>query len=142
MKVLKNIANICLIVLVVLSILMSGMYLYYHYAIKPNHTIVGTNYIGDQTPTDLVEVADKLSEEKRLELENRVLFNVNYYSNDKGNGLEIQELRLDYFTDSSLSTNSIRSTGMQYIGDITEKEFSISFGSKEEGDSYVSNSFY
>lgn len=142
MKILKRIANICLIVLVVLSLLMSGMYLYYHYAIKPNHTTVGTNYIGEQTPIDLVEVADKLSEEKRMELENRVLFNVNYYSNDKGNGLEVQELRLDYFTDLSLLTNSIRSTGMQYIGDITEKEFSIQLGTKEEGDSYVSNSFY
>ncbi len=142
MKILKRIADICLIILVVLSLLMSGVYLYYHYAIKPNHTTVGNNYIGDQTPVDLVEVADKLSAEKRQELENRVLFNVNYYSNDKNNGIEVQELRLDYFTDYSLLTKSIRSTGMQYLGDRTEKEFSLQLVSREDGDNYVSDSFY
>lgn len=142
MQLLKKIGNICLIILTIASVLMSGVYLYYHYVEKKNHTTVGTVNIGSQTPVDLIEIADELSPEKRKELEDRVLFNLNWYSNDNKNGIEIQELRLDYFTDSSLTTNSIRSTGMQYLGDFSERDLSFNITSdKDEVNEYKSSSF-
>ena len=143
MKIIKNIANFTLLILVIVSLFISGVYIYYHYCVKPNHLTFGTNYIGEQSPIDLYERADELSPEKLIELENRVLFNVNLYSNDKGNGIELQELRLDYFTDSSLSMNSMRSTGMQFIGDITDVEYSTKLETnKDIIDSYTSDMFF
>ena len=79
MEILKKILNIGLVILCIISVLMTGVYLVYFYSIKPNHTKIGINYIGEQSPTDLVACLDDLTEEQIQEYENRVLFNVNLY---------------------------------------------------------------
>lgn len=142
MKITKYIVNICLIVLTLASLIMSGVYLYYHTTIRPTQTTIGTTYIGDQSPIDLIQHKDNLSEEQIAEYENRVLFESNYYSNDNDNGIVVQELMINYFTDNSLSITSCRGTGMQYLGDITTKEFSLIRVTEDEANSLVNSGFY
>jgi len=138
MKTLKVIGNCCCLFLAIIGALVSIVYGYYQIFVKDYTT--GTNYIGDQIPIDLVEKADDLTQEELDIYESRVLFNVNYYSNDKQNGIELQEMRLDYFTDTSLSTISCRSTGMQYIGDFETYTHYVS--SDAEAQTYVLEDFY
>lgn len=116
MQLIKKIGNISLVVLCILSAFLSIFYLIYHYNFKSD--TISTYYIGNQTPTDLVSISDSLSEEEIAEYEKRVLLNVNLYSNEDENGLPISEMRLDYFTDTNMDTNSCRSTGMQVLFDI------------------------
>ena len=83
MKTLKVIGNCCCLFLAIIGALVSIVYGYYQIFVKDYTT--GTNYIGDQIPIDLVEKADDLTQEELDIYESRVLFNVNYYSNDKEN---------------------------------------------------------
>ena len=89
-----------------------------------------TYYIGDQTPTDFEEISDALSEEERAYYENRVLFEANYYSNKNENGAPLQELRLNFFTDPSLSSIAVRGSGMQYKGHYKSSIRYVSWGSE------------
>lgn len=111
--------NIILIILMSLSVLVSGVYLYYHFAIKPNHVSVGVNYFGKQTPTDLLDI-DGLSEDKRKEYEDRVLFEFNFLDNSMSNGIPLCELKLNYFTDYTLTTPTCRSVGLQGFADYSK----------------------
>ena len=138
MKTLKVIGNCCLVFLAVIGVCISLAFCYYHYFVKDKTT--GVNYISDQVPIDLVQNAEDLSSEQLSIYEDRVLFNVNYYSNAKNNGIELQELRLDYFTDKSLMTTTCRSTGMQYLGDFQTYETSV--WTKDEADNKVVKDFY
>lgn len=117
-KLVKSI-NILLCIFMVLSVLVSGIYLYYHYAIKPNHLSVGVNYFGKQSPTDLLDI-DNLSEEKKKEYEDRVLFEFNFYDNSKSNGIPLCEFRLNYFTDYTMTTPTCRSVGLQGFCDYSK----------------------
>ena len=114
MKVLKSIGNVSLVVLAVLSCIVMITFAFYHYFVKP--TTIGVNNIADQLGIDL-KPADELSEEERLALEERWFLEANYYSNDKGNGTPLQELRLNYFMSPKLTQADYRSSGMQYVGD-------------------------
>lgn len=143
-KTLITIANVILVIMCVLAIIMMLAYAYLHYIVKPK--TIGVNYINDSVPVNLVEKADELTEERYNYLEDRKLFNINYYSNDKGNGEELQELRLDYFTDTSLSVASCRETGMQYLGNYENlktnwfSSSSVDSADKQAGE-YVSEAF-
>lgn len=99
-----------------------------------------TYYIADQVPTDFEEIADILSDEEKAYYENRVLFEANYCSNENNNGVQLQELRLNYFTDPSLSTIATRGTGMQYKGDYNLKDNQVS--SKEEASEFRPDDLY
>lgn len=138
MKALKVIGNCCLVFLAVIGVMVSIIYAYYHFFVKD--TTIGVNYVGEQIPIDLMEKAEDLTEEEIDYYENRVLFNVNYYSNDKNNGIELQEMRLDYFTDYSLNLNACRSTGMQYLGDF--ETYTREVNSESEANRRVVEDFY
>lgn len=116
MQLIKKIGNISLVILCILSAFLSIFYVIYHYNFKSD--TVSTYYIGNQTPTDLISISDSLSEKEIAEYEKRVLLNVNLCSNENENGLALSEMRLDYFTDTNMDTNSCRSSGMQVLFDI------------------------
>ena len=117
MKTLKVLGNCCLVFLAVISVCISLGFCYYHFFV--NDITMGVNYIDNQVGLDIEEKLKNdttITEEERNELEDRYFLEVNYYSNEKKNGIELQELKLNYFTDYSLTSSAYRSTGMQYIG--------------------------
>ena len=134
----KSLFDIILLSCSVICAFIIGFYVYYHFFVKDK--VIGVNYIDNQIPIDIVEKADNLTQEEIDYYEDRMLFNVNYYSNDKNNGIELQEMRLDYFTDYSLEINSCRSTGMQYIGDFETYKHKV--GSETEANNRVVEDFY
>lgn len=141
MNVLKVIANCCLVFLAVIAGGVSICYGYYRLFVHDITT--GVNYIDDQTGMDIFKKmeAGELSKEEIAELESRKFIDVNYYSNDKGNGFELQELKLNYFTDTTLSSAAYRSTGMQYIGNYTGERLTTWKGSNiVENNPFASNS--
>lgn len=117
MKVLKTIANCCVVFLCVISVCVIIGFIYYHYFVKD--TTIGVNNIDNQVGLDVKDIlnSDDLTEEEKDELKDRYFLEVNYYSNDKGNGIQLQELKMNYFTTTSLLSADYRSTGMQYLGD-------------------------
>lgn len=114
MKIFKTICNVCLIIFVIIALIIDGFYIYLKFF--DNKTTTGIYNIDDQIPVDLVEQSDNLTDQQIKELEARKLFNVQYYSNSVDNGIEVQELNINYFTDWTLTTNAVRGTGMQYLG--------------------------
>ena len=117
MKVLKTIANCCVVFLCVISVCVIIAFVYYHYFVKD--TTIGVNNIDNQVGLDIQEIlkTDDLTEAEKDELKDRYFLEVNYYSNDKGNGIQLQELKMNYFTTPTLTSANYRSTGMQYLGD-------------------------
>ena len=114
---LKVIGNCCLVFLAILGACISLALGYYHYFVKD--ITIGVNYIDNQVGLDIEDIknSDDLSEEEKNELEDRYFLEVNYFSNDKNNGIMLQELKLNYFTDYDLLSTGYRSSGMQYLGD-------------------------
>ncbi|MBR2970047.1 MAG: hypothetical protein IKC49_03230 [Clostridia bacterium] len=127
MKIAKKILDVSLVILSIISILVCGLYVYYHFFV--NDTTIGVNNIGDQIGLDIINSED-LTEEEKSEFEERWFMEANYYSNDAGNGIELQELNFNYFMDYTLTSDVYRSTGMQYLGD-------YKFGSTQYFDSEV-----
>lgn len=117
MTVLKTIANFCLIVITALAVIISLAFVYYHFFV--DETTTGVNNIDNQVGLDIQEIlkSDELTEEEKDELKDRYFLEVNYYSNDKHNGIQLQELKMNYFTSYKLLSTDYRSTGMQYLGD-------------------------
>lgn len=114
---LKVIGNCCLVFLAIIGAMIALLFCYYHYFIKD--TTMGINYIDNQVGLDITEIVNsgELTEEEIDELNDRYFLEVNYYSNDKNNGIMLQELKINYFTDFNLLSSGYRSSGMQYIGD-------------------------
>lgn len=137
MQIAKKILNVSLVVLSIISILVCCAYAYYHFFVKD--VTIGVNYIGNQEGLDIVNSED-LTEEEKSEYEDRWFMEANYYSNDAGNGIELQELNFNYFTDYTLTSDKYRSTGMQYLGDY--KHYTVSVSSASERDNYVFKDFY
>lgn len=135
MEVGKKIVNILLIILTIIAMIAIGLFAYFKLFIK--ETTVGINYISDQAPVDILEIKDKqeLSEAEIEYYENRYLFNANVLDNANNNGEELQEIRLDYFTDYSLEHTACRSTGMQYLGNLVMQTNNVGDKSEE----YVNN---
>ncbi len=117
MKTLKVIGNCCLVFLAVIGICVSLAYGYYHFFV--DDITIGVNNIDNQVGFDVEEIVkeDDLSDEEVNAYKDRYFLEANYYSNSKENGIELQELKLNYFTSYELTTADYRSTGMQYIGD-------------------------
>lgn len=117
MKAIKTITNCCLVLLVVISICVIIGYVYYHFFVKD--TTIGVNNIDNQVGMDIQEILkdEDLSDEEKDKMKDRYFLEVNYYSNDKNNGIKLQELKMNYFTTFNLLSSDYRSTGMQYIGD-------------------------
>jgi len=133
-----QIYDFILILVVCCALMIDAFYIYYKY-INQDITI-GTNYISSQTGVDIIASED-LDEEEVDEYEERWFLEASYYNNSLSNGIEIQELNLNYFTDYSLTANTYRSTGMQYVGgdaSLTDKTVS----NEDEADSYVATGLY
>lgn len=138
MKVIKIIGNCCFVFLAILGLCVSLAYAYYSYFIK--ETTMGTNYIDNQIGLDIIYSED-LTDNQKNELEERYFWEANFYSNSKNNGIALQELRLNYFTDYSLTSSAYRSTGMQYLGDLQQSDLEITETTKEEAQLYQSSAF-
>lgn len=129
MKTLKVIGNCCLVFLAVIGVCISLAFGYYHFFVHDK--TVGTNYIDNQIGLDVVK-ADDLTEEEKDEFEDRYFLEANFYSNSKNNGIALQEMRLNYFTDYNLLTTGYRSTGMQYLGDLKQEDLKLVETSEEK----------
>lgn len=107
--------NAFLIFLVAVSLIVDVAFVYYKITNKDYTT--GTNYINDQTAID-AEIKNKedMTETEVNELEERWLFDVNLFSNYNENGEILAELRVNYFSDYTLTQNSYISAGMQQVG--------------------------
>ena len=137
MKVSKGLLKTSFILLVFVAIIVSGLYVYYHFFV---HDItIGTNYITDQNGLDIKPV-DEMTEDEKSEYEERWFMEANYYSNDKNNGIELQELNMNYFTDYTLTSDSYRSIGMQFIGDF--ETYKRTVWDLEEGNEEMLDDFY
>lgn len=117
-RFLVNVFNVALGFLMLLSLLSIGLYVYYKNFNKD--ITIGVNLITDQVAIDDAEL---MSASEREKLEARCLLEANYYSNDNNNGIELNELKINYFTDYTLTQDKYRSTGMQFVGNIEDEEF-------------------
>ena len=143
MKTLKTCGNVALILLATLSVIVMVMYAWF--AVFVDAKTIGVNNISDQIAVD-VKSADELSADELAQFEERWFMEANYYSNDKNNGMELQELNINYFTSHELKQEDYRATGMQYIGDFKyETVSSPNFGAdlaEKVASSAVENRFY
>lgn len=114
-----KVLNIVLVIIMCISAVICGTYIYYHFFVKPNHETIGVNYFGYQLPTDVLDIKD-LSKDKIDMYKNRTLFEFSYYDNSLNNGIELFDFKLNYFTDSSLSTATCRSVGLQGYCDFSK----------------------
>lgn len=137
MKTIKVIGNCCLVFLAVISVCISLAFGYYHFFVKDK--TVGTNYIDNQLGVDLIGKVEDLTPEELDKYSERWFIEVNYYSNSKNNGITLQELNFNYFTDFTLTSDKYRATGMQYIGDYVHHDVTVS--SESERDNYVFTDF-
>lgn len=113
----KVVGNCCLVFLAILGAVVSLALGYYHFFVK--EITIGVNYIDNQVGLDIVDIinSEDLTEEEKDEMQDRYFLEVKYYSNDNNNGIMLQELKINYFTDFNLLSSGYRSSGMQYLGD-------------------------
>ena len=137
MKVLKTIANCCLVFITVLAVCVIIAFVYYHYFVKD--TTIGVNNINDQLAVD-IKKDDELTPEQKDEFEERWFMEANYYSNDKNNGVQLQELKYNYFTGYNLTSDQYRSTGMQFLGDF--RTYTQEVYKESEANERVLSEFY
>ena len=114
MKLIKTIADCCLAFITFIAVCVIIAFVYYHYFVKD--TTIGVNNINDQLAVDIIK-DDELTPEQKDEYDERWFMQANYYSNDKENGVQLQELQYNYFTGYGLTESEYRSTGMQFLGD-------------------------
>ena len=138
MKALKIIGNCSLVFLAIIGVCVSLAYAYYHFFVKDVTT--GANYIDNQIAVDIIPLED-LTEEEKNEFEERYFMEANFFSNSKNNGIALQELKFNYFTDYSLSSTAYRSTGMQYLGDLKQSDLIITETTTQEAQRYESTAF-
>ena len=129
MKALKTIGNCCLVFLTVIAVCVIIAYVYYHFFVHDK--TVGVNYVDNQIGLD-IQKSDELTEEEKKEFEERYFIEANFYSNAKNNGIALQEMKLNYFTDYKLLSTSYRSTGMQYLGDLKQEDLQLVATTEEQ----------
>lgn len=117
MTIIRTLGNICLVLLTALAVLVGIAFVYYHFFV--DDITIGVDNIDNQVGLDIQEVlnSDELTEDEKDALKERYFLEANYYSNEKHNGIQLQELKLNYFTSYNLLSVDYRSTGMQYLGD-------------------------
>ena len=136
MSVIKTIGNTCLVILCIASLIVTGLFVYYRY-IDPTRTI-GVNNIGDQVALDYEEYTGDLTESELQELEDRMLFEVNIYTNENMNGITLIEFQFNYFTTYELKLTDYRSSGIQFV--FNNKKLEKVYG-KENAD-LISNEIF
>ena len=137
MKTLKTIANVCLALIVVIAICVIIAFVYYHYFVKD--VTQGTNNINDQIGVN-VKKEDELTEEEKDKYAERWFMEANYFSNSKKNGIELQEVRYNYFRSEELQDYQYRSTGMQFLGDF--RTYTQKVANEKEANTRVLDEFY
>jgi len=139
MKTWKILGDISCIFLACIGVVVTCFFAYY--SIFNKDITIGVNNIGDQIPVNIESIKESgtLTPTQINELENRVFMTANYYSNKKENGIELQELRYDYFTTYTLEYPDIRSSGMQYLGDYEADWKKMSY---EQAQNYRDPNFY
>lgn len=137
MKTIKTLGDIACISLACIAVVIICFFVYY--LIFNEDITVGVNNIGDQIAVDIVKDED-LTEEEKSEYEERYFMTANYYDNANKNGVELQELRFDYFMTYNLKQEDYRSTGMQFLGNY--KHTAIEVDSGDEADRHIFNEFY
>lgn len=139
---LTYLGKMSLILLAFISIIITSLFIYVKYT--DTSETIGVNNISDQVAVDILEVIDKeeLSESDLQKYEDRWLFNLNIYDNSNNNGQILQEMRLDYFTDYTLSESAYRSTGMQFLGDIREYNSMVRVEDGVDPDTIVVDGYY
>lgn len=137
MKLIRTIANCCLVFIVVIAVCVIIAFVYYHYFV--HDTTLGVNNINDQLGVDVVG-SDELTDEQKDEYEERWFMEANYYSNAKNNGVELQELKYNYFTGYNLTSEQYRSTGMQFLGDF--RTYTQTVYKESEANERVLSEFY
>ena len=137
MKALKTFGDISCVFLACIGVVIICAFAYY--SIFNKDITTGSNYIDDQIALDVKKDED-LTATERNELEERYFMTANYYDNSKNNGVQLQELRYDYFTDYTLKQAAYRSTGMQYLGDFSTYMTEVKHQS--EADRKVVDDFY
>ena len=129
MKALKIIGNCSLVFLAIIGVIVSIVYIYYHFFV--NEVTTGVNYVDNQIAIDIV-ASEELTDEEKNEYEERYFLEANFYSNSKNNGIALQELKLNYFTDYTLMSTAYRSTGMQFLGDLRQEDLLLVETSEKE----------
>lgn len=129
MKLVKTICDVSLVILCIVSLIVTGLFVYYRY-IDPTRTI-GVNNISDQVSLDYESYTGELTESEIKELEDRMLFEVNIYTNENMNGITLVEFQFNYFTTYELKFTDYRSSGIQFV--FNNNIFEQSFG-KENSD--------
>jgi len=137
MKLLKSLGDISCVFLAGIGVMIICFFAYY--SIFNKDITVGTNYIDDQIAVDVVK-ADDLTPAEINSYEERYFMVANYYDNSKNNGVQLQELRFDYFTDYTLTADKYRSTGMQYLGDFST--YTTQVRTQDEANRKVVDDFY
>ena len=96
MGLVRSLGKISLVILCIISLIVTGLFIYFRY-IDPDKTI-GINNISDQVALDYEEYTGDLTESEIQELEDRMLFEVNIYTNENMNGITLIEFQFNYFT--------------------------------------------
>lgn len=109
--------NILVVILCILAALFDAAYIYYKFFYTDYTTI--TNYIGDQVSPD-IKNAEDLSEDENKAYDDRCFIEVRLMSNHLKNGVRLNELKFNFFSDYSLSQKSYISAGMQMVGDLED----------------------
>jgi len=137
MKVLKTVGNVCLAVIVLVAICVIIAFVYYHYFV--DDITQGTNNINDQIGVN-VKSEDELTEEEKDAYSERWFMEANYYSNAKNNGIELQEIRYNYFRGVELLDTQYRATGMQFLGNF--RTYTQQVANEKEANSRLLDEFY
>lgn len=119
MKILTFIGEAALRILALISIVMILAYVYF--LIFVDETTIGVNNVGDQLALDVKAEAD-LTEEEKDEYAERWFMEANYYSNANNNGIELQELKMNYFMSPRLLQEDYRASGLQATSNCFDAE--------------------
>ena len=123
MKTITAIGKVALVFLCIASIIVDAFFIYLKFFCSD--VTLGVNYINDQLGLDVV-YAEELSQEEKDKYEERWFLEANYYSNDSKNGSILEELKFNFFTDWSLTSDKYRSAGMQLLDSPLEKFYEAS----------------
>lgn len=131
MKTITAIGKVALVFLCIASIVVDAVFIYLIF-ICPDITL-GVTYINDQLGLDVV-YAEELSKEEKDKYEERWFLEANYYSNDSNNGSILEELKFNFFSDWTLTSDKYLSAGMQLLDSPLEKFYEASIDTRHYDD--------
>lgn len=115
---MKQILDGTLIFLGILGLAVISLFCVYK---ATDETLTMTTVYATAFDVDNSTIIEDSDEEKTYIIE------ANYFSNSDNSGMEVQELKFNYYTDYEF--NELYSTGMQYIGDFSDNfDYSADFG--------------